>query len=217
MQTRLLKIDTAQIKAKDEDKGRFAGYASVFGGIDSYGDTIEPGAFAATLENRERSVKMRWNHYGPIIGKWVKMEEDDYGLKVEGELTPGHSVADDVRASLMHGAIDGLSIGFFPRGFREDERGRRTLTEIELVEISVVEEPADNMARVANIKSAIEQAESIKELESLLRDAAGFTRRDATLMVSRIKALAGRRSAAETGVSGIEARFDQISKLLETI
>jgi hypothetical protein len=92
---------------------------------------------------------------------------------------------------LDHGAIDGLSIGFFARGYREDEDKTRTLTDIELVEISVVEEPADNAARISDIKSAIEEAESIREIEALLRDAAGFSRRDAAATISRIKALSG--------------------------
>jgi uncharacterized protein len=214
IERQLLNLKSARIKA--DEPGRFSGYASVFGGVDSYGDTIAPGAFANTLAERDRTVKMRWNHFGPVIGKWTRMEEDDYGLRVEGELTPGHSVADDVRASLMHGAIDGLSIGFYARGYTVDEgEKRRTLTEIELVEISVVEEPADNAARIADVKSAIESAETIKELEALLRDAGGFSRRDATLLVSRIKAMASRRSAARTDASSLEAGFDRILKLLE--
>jgi len=190
IERRLLQVGNAEIKA-DVATGRFEGYASVFGGVDSYGDTIEKGAFLRTLNDRDRTVKMRWNHFGPVIGKWLKMEEDDYGLKVEGELTPGHSVAQDVRASLQHGAIDGLSIGFFARGYREDEDKARTLTDIELVEISVVEEPADNAARISDVKAAIVEAESIREIEALLRDAAGFSRRDAAATISRIKALSG--------------------------
>jgi HK97 family phage prohead protease len=192
MEKKLLSTNNVELKF-DGETGEFEGYASVFNGIDSYGDTIAPGAYQNTLENRERSIKMRWNHFGPIIGKWDILKEDEKGLYVKGRLTPGHSVAEDVRASLKFGSVDGLSIGFFPKGW-EEEDGRRILTDIELVEISVVEEPADNAARITNVKSAIENAQSLKEIEQILRDA-GFNRASATSLVSRVKALAQSDSA----------------------
>jgi len=188
IEKKLLQAENIQLKF-DADKGEFEGYASVFGGVDSYGDTIAPGAYKKTLKKRDRAVKMRWNHFGPVIGKWTEMREDEKGLFVRGQLTPGHSVAQDVLASLKHGAIDGLSIGFYPSKYKEDEEGKRTLQEIELVEISVVEEPADNAARITNVKADIEKAESLKQIEEILRDA-GFSSPAATLLVSRVKAMA---------------------------
>ena len=188
IEKKLLQAESIELKF-DADKGEFEGYASVFGGVDSYGDTIAPGAYKKTLKKRDRAVKMRWNHFGPVIGKWTEMREDEKGLFVRGQLTPGHSVAQDVLASLKHGAIDGLSIGFYPSKYKEDEEGKRTLQEIELVEISVVEEPADNAARITNVKADIEKAESLKQIEEILRDA-GFSSPAATLLVSRVKAMA---------------------------
>jgi len=131
---------------------------------------------------------MRWNHFGPVIGKWTEIREDEHGLYVKGELTPGHSVAQDVQASLKHGAIDGLSIGFYPSKYKEDEEGKRTLQEIDLVEISVVEEPADLNARITNVKAAIEQAETLKEIEEVLKDS-GLSKAAATTLISRVKSL----------------------------
>jgi uncharacterized protein len=187
MELKLLNLTQTDVKLSGESR-IFSGYASVFGGVDSYGDTIAPGAYKKTLKGRDRAVKMRWNHFGPVIGKWTKMEEDDKGLYVEGELTPGHSVADDVMASLKHGAVDGLSIGFYVKKADETESGR-LLKEIELIEISVVEEPADNAARIADVKSAIQDAQTLKEIEAVLRDAGRFSKADATALVSRVKSL----------------------------
>jgi uncharacterized protein len=187
MELKLLNLTQTDVKLSGESR-IFSGYASVFGGVDSYGDTIAPGAYKKTLKGRDRAVKMRWNHFGPVIGKWTKMEEDEKGLYVEGELTPGHSVADDVMASLKHGAVDGLSIGFYVKKADETESGR-LLKEIELIEISVVEEPADNAARIADVKSAIQDAQTLKEIEAVLRDAGRFSKADATALVSRVKRL----------------------------
>ena len=105
-----LSLSDCQIKL-DGDSGKFAGYASVFGGTDSYGDTILRGAFESTLRNNGKP-KMFYGHQWDIpIGKWIKAKEDDHGLFVEGELTPGLSKSADVHAALKHGTLDGLSIG----------------------------------------------------------------------------------------------------------
>lgn len=184
------KLDLQKLDLKFVGEGMtFSGYASVFGGIDSYGDTIDPKAYDATLKDRVRPIRMRWNHYGPVIGKWLRMTTDSVGLFVEGELTPGHSTAIDTYASLKHGAIDGLSIGYIAKSAIENPDGTRLLKEIELIEISIVEEPADINATVSNIKSAIEKANSIREIEATLRDSAGLSRLEACAVVSRIKSV----------------------------
>lgn len=190
MEFKQLALSNVQIKMGD-DGHKFEGYASVFGGVDSYKDSVLPGAYAETLKNRQRPIRMRWNHYGPVIGKWLDLKEDDSGLLVTGELTPGHSKAEDVYASLKHGAVDGMSIGYRVKSDFQDG-GIRYLKEIDLVEISVVEEPADLGARVGEVKYLQEMvtgAESYKEMESILREAGGFSRADAVAVVARIKHL----------------------------
>lgn len=196
METKQLSLAQTEIKFNGAAFA-FSGYASVFGGVDSYGDTIEPGAYKNTLENRQRPVRMRWNHYGDIIGKWMTIREDEKGLFVEGELTPGHSKANDVFASMKHGAVDGLSIGYRIKAFDQLNENRRLLKEIDLIEISVVEEPADWSARISDVKSVLEKADSLKEIESLLRDVGGFSRVDAKHLVSKINSLYQREANAE--------------------
>lgn len=209
MERKNLDLTAVELKFDEEDGGRkFSGYASVFGGSDSYGDTIMPGAYKKTIKKRERPIQMRWNHYGPVIGKWSKIEEDEKGLYVEGELTPGHSVAEDVYASLKHGSVTGLSIGYRPVQIRELGEGKRELKEIELIEISAVESPADVAAQIGNVKSDIEEAASLKDYERILRDA-GFTRADATALVSGIKSLDQSDSDPEDQTAAIAGLFQQ--------
>lgn len=197
METKRLALDALDLKFTDSGM-TFSGYASVFGGVDSYGDTIDPKAYNKTLKGRERPIRMRWNHYGPIIGKWTDLRVDEKGLFVEGELTPGHSVAQNVYASLKHGAIDGMSIGYRPKKIEMLADGKRLLKEIDLIEVSVVEEPADLGAKIGDVKAAMDACDSLKEIETLLREAGGFSRADATSLVARVKALAhGERDAEE--------------------
>jgi HK97 family phage prohead protease len=192
------------------DGRKFSGYASAFGGVDSYGDTILPGAYKATIGERSRPIAMRWNHFGPVIGKWTKMEEDETGLFVEGELTQGHSVAEDAYALLKHGAVTGLSIGYRAVKEMENDTGGYDLAEIDLIEISVVESPADLAAQVSNVKSDIKEADSLKDYERILRDA-GFTRADATALVSGIKSLYQSDSETESQTAAIAGLFQQFS------
>lgn len=214
MEHKLFSLEAAEVKFSADKPGFFAGYASKFHGVDAFGDTILPGAYAKTLEGRTRPVQMRWNHRGPVIGKFTTIKEDAIGLYVEGELTPGHSVAEDARASMKHGAVTGLSIGYrIPEGGSEkSEHGGRLLKQIDLVEISVVESPADAHAQISSVKSAIEEAESLKEIESLLRDVGGFTRDDVKALISRIKSMAQRDVAPETQIK-LAFAFAQLPRL----
>jgi uncharacterized protein len=188
MQHKLIDLSQVEVKFEDARRGFFSGYASMFNGVDSYGDTVMPGAYKSTLEMRKRPVQMRWNHYGEVIGKWLDIRETDKGLWVEGELTPGHSKAEDVYASLRHGAISGLSIGYRPTKSMPNETGGLDLYEIDLVEISVVESPADLAAQIGDIKSAIDELSTIRDIERFVRES-GFAKEDAVMLVSRMKSI----------------------------
>ena len=205
MHHKILNLEHAGVKFDEARKGFFSGYASVFGGIDSYGDTIIPGAYKDTIGSRARPIQMRWNHFGDVIGKWLDIREDDVGLYVEGELTPGHSKAQDVFASLKHGAITGMSIGYRPVKSVQNDSGGLDLHDIDLVEISIVESPADLAAQINDVKSAAQKAESLKEIESLLRDAGGFSRTDAKALLARIKSMCLRDADAEKQSSDLLA------------
>lgn len=207
MEHKLLSLSDVELKFSGQ-AGQFTGYASVFNGVDSYGDMILPGAYADTIKNRQRPVRMFYNHDARWpIGKWLSVEEDGKGLLVSGELTPGHSLASDVKAAMSHGTLDGLSIGYrIPSGGSEKDGKVRKLKRIDLVEVSVVTTPADLNARIdpESIKSAIDQIESIKELEDFLRDAGGFSRAAAAALVSQFK-VAVQRDAEVRAKSEAEA------------
>ena len=182
-----LKFNQTGIASAEDDR-IFSGYASVFGGIDSFGDTILKGAFTESLEAMTRKPLMLYGHnQSSVVGKWLDLEEDEVGLFVKGQFTPNHSLADDVYASARHGAIDGLSIGFRVKkdGAEEMENGGRRITKVDLVEVSLVGFPADDAARVTQVK----MSDEIKNIESI-RDAERFLR-DAGLPISMAKAFIG--------------------------
>lgn len=212
-----LKFDDANLKFKG-DSGTFEGYASKWGGVDSYGDTILKGAFAKTLAKTQ--PKMFWNHeWSMPVGKWLDIGEDDTGLFVKGELTPGLTLATDIRAAMKHGTLDGLSIGGFLRkdGYEEKD-GRRTIREwSDLAEISPVAFPADSAARIdlnsvksIDFEALVPACKSEKEIERLLRDA-GLGKWEAMAIVSRVRAIVKGSDSPQ------EAQADQTAQILDRI
>ena len=203
MMRKNLVLDNVGLKFAKNDTGAFSGYASVFGGVDSYRDTIMPGAYKSVIERIQagaaRMPKMFINHksYELPVGKWLSMEEDDKGLFMFGELTPGMDEAKTVKAAMQHGTIDGLSIGYGLNRddvemVEKDDGVVRIIKNVsELYEISIVTYPADDAARVdlSSVKSALDQVESIKDFEDFLREAGGFSKSLATATASRAKRL----------------------------
>jgi hypothetical protein len=124
------------------------------------------------------------------IGKWMSMEEDGKGLYVKGQLSLGHPTADAIYASMRNETIDGLSIGFkVPQDGYDVRDGIRYLKKIDLVEVSIVDNPADNNARISldSVKSDIEGIKSIREAEEFLRDAANLSNSSAKALLAQIK------------------------------
>lgn len=120
---------------------RFAGYAAVFDRVDRGGDVVRRGAFGAP-----GAVPLLWQHGGAPVGVIESVAEDARGLRVIGRI-------DDARLAglVKAGAVDGLSFGYRVRGSRT---GRvRELTALELVEVSLVAQPMQPLARVHAMKS----------------------------------------------------------------
>jgi len=181
----------------------FTGYGAAFNNIDSYGDVIAPGAFAKFLsdvnEQKQPWPAMLSQHGGmgvtsedmTPVGVWTSLSEDGAGLRVSGQFadTPRGRELYTLMKMSPRPAIDGLSIGFIakastPRSKPEDPR--RTLTQIDLMEISPVTFPANRNARVASVKS-LEEFGSLAEVEDCLRDVGGFSHKEAKTLIARIK------------------------------
>ena len=172
------------------DTGTFSGYGSVFNVVDSWDDIVAPGAFTKSLQSlasKGRSVPILWQHdtENPI-GVWSGLKEDSVGLFGDGALwlddAPSAKLA---YKGMQSRAITGLSIGYITRSANFDENtGVRTLNELELIEISVVTNPANDEARITNFKSRLaEGALTARDFENILQDT-GFSRSDAVAITN---------------------------------
>lgn len=218
-QHKLMNFQACEIKTSDA--GVFEGYASVFDGIDSYNDTIVKGAYKETLVNRKRDVAMYFNHASfrsdmpARIGKWNYLEEDSKGLYVRGQLSLGHPTANAIYAGMKNETLDGLSIGFtIPEGGYELRDNIRYLKQINLVEISVVDNPADNEARISldSVKHEIESIKSIREAEEFLREVANLSNSSAKALLAQIKSAIRDELKPEIEQAMMLERLNQILK-----
>ncbi len=124
---------------------RFAGYAAIFDRADRGGDVVRGGAFARSLK-RSGATPLLWQH-DPArpIGRVEYLKEDRRGLRVIGRLSSG-AAGREAAALLKEGAVGGLSFGYRVRAASGE--GPRELTELELVEVSLVTMPMQPKARV---------------------------------------------------------------------
>lgn len=152
-----------ELKAMSED-GTFEGYLSVFDVVDRGGDLVEKGAFSKTIKEAPGGfVPMLWQHdEKKPIGK-LYLSEDDYGLKVRGELSLGVAQADEAYKLLKDGVVRGLSIGY--KAIRKQmDKGVRHLKEIALFEGSVVTFPMLPLAQVTAVKDMGGKSDFLTEL-----------------------------------------------------
>jgi hypothetical protein len=151
-----------------------SGYASLFGKRDQGGDTVQPGAYAASLAALDaagRRVKMLWQHDpAQPIGVWDEVREDATGLWVKGRILAEVERGREAAALLAAGAIDGLSIGYRTRRAERDGKGQRLLSELELWEVSLVTFPMLPEARVA-AKGETPDDRTWRELAQFFEDA----------------------------------------------
>ncbi|MER9702673.1 HK97 family phage prohead protease [Mesorhizobium sp. M0204] len=134
--------------------GEIEGLAWPFNSPDRVGDVIEKGAFA----NVNLPLTMLFGHdQNDPIGVWTEAVEAPDGLRLKGKLLVEHvERAREVRALVQSGAVRGISIGFITRKAIARQGGGRTISQLQLLEASLVTLPMHPGARVTSAKSAVQ-------------------------------------------------------------
>ncbi|MEZ5960188.1 MAG: HK97 family phage prohead protease, partial [Hyphomonadaceae bacterium] len=121
------------------------GYAALFGVADQMRDVVRAGAFAASLSRTGAKLPMLVEHEARLVaGEWTDIREDGRGLFLRGEIRDDKPGAARAKRMIARG-IDGLSIGFVPIVQDRTAVGR-VLTEIDLLEVSIVTHPMQPLA-----------------------------------------------------------------------
>lgn len=162
-----LKDMPVQIKAGPDDglgEGQFSAYASVFGNVDSYGDVVVKGAFAADLKRWDESgnpIPLLFGHnmsdpdYN--IGHVLSATEDDKGLLVTAQLDLENPKAMQTYRMLKGRRVNQMSFAYDVLDEAEvDVAGSKAneLRDLKLYEVSVVTIGANQETEVLTVKAA---------------------------------------------------------------
>lgn len=174
--------------------GAIEGYGAVFNDPhptsswmldDDWEDVIAPGAFTRTLAKATargvKPVMLYMHERGNVPGAWTAAAEDTNGLALKGQVSPNakNPSGAGLYELLKMGAISGLSIGFRVVKCQLDEDSRlRTIQDVDLSEISIVDVPGGPSARITDVK-----AHDPRTLEHALRNA-GLSRKEAKAVLA---------------------------------
>ena len=133
---------------QEGDGMTFSGYAAVFDSPSQplpFIERIAPGAFAKTLRDRKRDIRLFVNHDSNLVlasrnSGTLRLSEDAVGLRVEADL-PNTTAGRDIAELMRTGVVDKMSFGFQvdKRGDRWSDDGmERVLTSVRLFETSIV-------------------------------------------------------------------------------
>jgi len=186
-----------------EPAGLLEGLASTFGPpADLAGDIIVKGCFEQSLKDHAEqgsNVAMLFSHaQDKPVGKWLKIFEDDVGLRVSGQLARGVSAAEESLKLASMGCL-ALSIGFRPIRQKALEDGNY-IEQAELAEISLVAIPANRRAQLS-----VKSLGSVSEYQSFLRAQGLSVRESKRLARSGWSAFRGEEVDEEEIASFIQA------------
>jgi HK97 family phage prohead protease len=153
METGLLDLELKEASLSSE--GVFEGILASYNSVDQGGDTIEPGAFTKTLQERGSKVPLLWQHKADMPIGDLFLVDTPTALRAQGKLQLADPLAQKAYLYARAGTVKGLSIGYEP--IKNDYRGQiRVLKEIKLYEGSLVTFPMDETAVLLSIKSWLE-------------------------------------------------------------
>jgi HK97 family phage prohead protease len=127
------------------------GYASVFGVVDDAGDIVHRGAFRKELKRFVGMPLLHGHIQTEPVGRIVKAVEDRHGLFVTMEIFVDIAKGKDYIAMINGKMRVGLSIGYRAMvwdGRRLDAHEIRNLREVQMVEISLVQNPANRYCMI---------------------------------------------------------------------
>ena len=198
-----------EVKFSNADTGIIKGFAATYGGEpDAVGDVIAPGAFINSLariatEGRKLKI-LRAHDQNKPIGQWTSLTDTPSGLMVEGKLTLDNTDGADAYALIKDGTIDALSIGYAVIASEPRSGGGRTLTEIELVEISVVTFGANKSARITDVKGVAVDPET-KARKAAKKEAKQMADKQATELAAELEKAKNRIGDLEAKAANINA------------
>lgn len=151
IEKRTIQAAELRVESAAESQPTIRGYAAVFDQVTDLGfftESIAAGAFERALKEGADVRALVDHEPSKIIGRntagTLRLQEDDRGLVAEID-PPDTSVGRDIVESIRRGDVSGMSFGFVTLGEQwnyEGEKPHRTLTDVDLFDVSAVTFPA---------------------------------------------------------------------------
>ncbi|WAC58233.1 HK97 family phage prohead protease [Gordonia sp. SL306] len=158
-------IAVTGIKTSGLAEGEFIGYASTFGNVDHQGDRVVKGAFTKSLET-DTVVPIAWEHKTSdprnLVGEIKSARETDEGLEIHAKLDLDTEFGAAAYRAVKARRVGSLSIGYGVRNSVKASDGVNELTDLDLIEVSLVSRPANDRATITASKSATPPTKLLK-------------------------------------------------------
>ena len=177
--------------------------------VDRSGDLVLPSAFANRLDRYRRNPVILFSHDYQAwpVGKTLDLSIETEGLLFAGQFAP---TAEGVKAweNFEFGSLNAFSIGFIPHEWRspstEEQKTfgevlTRVMTDVELLEISIVPVPANQdalrvmaswgikMADMDDVKSFVEKVKAQKLIDAQSADDERAALEEATRLIEKLE------------------------------
>ena len=175
----------------DANTGEFTCYGNVKGNVDHAMDKTMPGAYIDSIKSHVKAGTMPgmfWMHksHELPVGVWLDMEEDHHGLKMRGRLSKT-SLGSDIEILAKDGALSMFSIGYYIEEEKYNPAGFNELIKVNITEVSWVTRACNEESVLLDIKSKMADGElpTKRELEKVLRENCGFSKRQANAITNQ--------------------------------
>jgi len=159
-----------EVRAAEDGRQTLIGYAAVFNSpsedLGGFVETIQPGAFRRSLQDRQDVYALADHDPARRLGRTkngsLRLAEDERGLRVEIDL-PDTTLGRDVQEEIRTGLLDAMSFGFTTQADAWDHRDgktTRTLIDVDLFEVSAVAFPAYRATTIDVAKRSLERWQS---------------------------------------------------------
>jgi HK97 family phage prohead protease len=173
-----IKSQSLEVKDVDTSSRKVSFYLSHFGNVDSDNDLLVKGCFKKSLQERgvdsssnRKIAYLRYHNWEMPIGKFVELQEDDFGLYAVGEL--GNStLGNDALLDYQDGIIREHSIGFryiqdkikWIEDLSIESKGYFMVSEVALWEGSAVTFGANEMTPVLEVAKSEDKDDFFKKI-----------------------------------------------------
>jgi len=142
---------------------KIAGYANTIS-KDRTGDVVTAEAWAKGIENYRKNPVMLYQHkHDAPIGRIEKIVVDKKGIYVEGAVSEAAERNYGIHTLINDGALKSFSVGFRVKDGKYNKHDdSMIITEVELLEISVVSVPA-NQESLFSVRKSFESEDTYKQ------------------------------------------------------